>query len=236
MPTFYQRPLTWLLVGVFVVFDSLVLSGFSNEMTAEAGGIIFGQALIVARWIICGRAHWLWRAAAVPATVGGTTALVSLARDSLSTKLHFAQYLGGCTLTVAAMILGVATVVVFRDYPVTRHRHECSLWRISLGEILALTFVVAICSWIIREADFSWLMQNGDNVSWLMAAWVGGALITISARSMILMSIAVILPLTLPQRNLGTDASLIALAIAATSRLFYFLDQRESIQTEQQNT
>jgi len=102
---------------------------------------------------------------------------------------------------------------------------------------MTLTLIVAISSWIVRESEFSWILQNGDNISWLMAATIGGVLQTIGGRSMVLLSIAVILPLTLPQSNLGTDTALLALAIATLGRLLYYLDQRvHQHKTEQQES
>lgn len=149
MPTFFERPLTWLLVGVFVVFDLFVLSGqIDLSGSVWGGGVILCQLAFMGEWIIRSPVHWLARAAAVcisPASLAWLV-LQNVDRDRWDYLLPLCFWLLFSTMAGLGAVYGLRKLLAPKQIETTILR-----WRFSVMELIGLTLVIAVASWLARD-------------------------------------------------------------------------------------
>jgi hypothetical protein len=166
MPSFRERPLTWLFFIATLCLDAVALST-DNESTF-ANALAIGQLFVVSGWLVLGCGHRLARAAAFVAAIGVLTA-----PDYIIPRLHTSFYVDLVWPAVLALLIamGVATVVntaiwlgLARLTSRGLEKFRRGDWQFPLAELFGWTIIVAVASVGLRLADFSY-MDNPKDIS-----------------------------------------------------------------------
>ncbi|MEQ8839121.1 MAG: hypothetical protein RID07_20110, partial [Lacipirellulaceae bacterium] len=193
MPTFYQRPLTWLLVGLWALLNLMLLAGVFYEGWVFGGGVVFGQMFLVSKWVVVGKYHWLWRVAMAVLLVPWTAVLIICWQDLKYDLESWGRISGACCLLVLATCFGVALVTSVRRRGYLDPSKKNS-WRISIAEVMVLTLIVAIASWMAHKAQFLHLFNHSDGLYWLLGSFVSGTLLAANGGCGIVFYSALLLP------------------------------------------
>ena len=156
MPSFRQRPLTWLFVIATLCVDAVAATYQFPDDAVMA--MFFGQTFVVGGWLALGKSHRLLRAAVFVVVLPMLAFL--LARQFLfePSRITFdrlwRQILGvsavlGVTAAVTAVCWSYLLAMVLRRRPEFRWQ-----WQFPLVELFGWMIVVAVGSAIMRVAAF----------------------------------------------------------------------------------
>ena len=229
MPSFRERPLTWLFLIATLCLDAVALST-DNESTF-ANALAIGQLFVVSGWLVLGRGHRLARAAAFIGAIGVLTA-----PDYVIPRLHTSFYVDLVWPAILALLIamGVATVVNTAIWLSLARLTSRGLkefrradWQFPLAELFGWTIIVAVASVGLRLADFSYMDNPKDIATGFGLTYLAGAMMAFilgdyrdGARSpaiggkviaaMVLSLVAIVLAKSLP-----SDAQLVAVGSLA---------------------
>lgn len=208
MPSFRQRPLTWLFFTALACLNALAIAtNFELDWYAD---LLAGQVMIAGGWLALGHAHRLARAGAFAAVIVAAAAPDYCLRPTDSNTWRYV--LGSLT------VLGVVTVassgcwlLILRCMD-RRQREPWSGWRFSVAEILGWMIIVAVASLVVPAAYFNHLSQPQNNWQVLVAPpAVAGLIMTLFLR---------------PRR--GSDVVNVAVSMIALTGLAIFVARVDS--------
>lgn len=183
MPTFYQRPLTWLLVGVFVVLDLLILTGKFSRHLDFFGYVILCQAYLTSEWMFRGRIHWLARLFSTLASISFAALLISCWQSQSFNDQRWSRYLGAIAILflITSIAFGLTRGVVkaFREMP---HERNSSNWRISMMEIFGLTIIVAVGCYVLKMGEYASFLESTAAITWIAGSILIGVILAIADR------------------------------------------------------
>ena len=184
MPTFYQRPLTWLFWIAAACLDAVALSIDYESRLASA--LVLGQLFVMSGWLAVGRVHLLARAACFVAGIALIVApdyVIPRWRSGMHQDVVWPHVLAltivGASFTAiatalwAALLHGVSPRLSDDSSPVIRF---------SVASCLGWMIVVAVCSTGLRVADFSLLADQP--LGWLSGIGMAGAAAAMIAASL----------------------------------------------------
>jgi hypothetical protein len=172
MPTFRQRPLTWLFLIATLCLDLVAVAGAANHESEWFGALALGQMYVAGGWLILGRTHRLLRA-----TVFLLTPIVLAAPDFLAAP----EFLNdsrdgsftGIQIVVAPLVLGITIfltvlaavmtglLLVLNALLTWRQGAKCeSKWQFPLVELFGWMIVVAVACVISQGADYDHIDQE----------------------------------------------------------------------------
>lgn len=172
MPTFGQRPLSWLFVIATVCVDiTLATSGsdpFDSLLARAALGFWIGQMFVLGGWLALGDPHRLLRAGVYVAAVLALTTLISVWLNEGRGLLiqEWGLMLTGVVLFSAVPAI-VAGVTSFLGAAIRGNRGPEAPLRFPVVELLGWMIVVAVASAALRFADFSGLA--GPRSGWMIS-------------------------------------------------------------------
>lgn len=184
MPTFYQRPLTWLFWIAALCLDAVALSIDYEGRLASA--LTLGQLFVVSGWLAVGRSPLVIRAACLVAAVALMTApdyVIPRWRSDMHRDVVWPHVLA--LTMVGAAITAMATAswaAVLRGASPLQEDGSPPPIRFSVASCLGWMLVVAVASSGLRVADFSLLMDqplgvlSGVGMSGVAASLIAGSL------------------------------------------------------------
>jgi hypothetical protein len=181
VPTFYQRPLTWLFWIAALCLDVVALSIDYESRFASA--LVLGQLFAVSGWLAVGRSHLLARAACFVAGIALIVApdyVIPRWRSSMHQDVDWPHVLAlaivGASFTAIATALWTA---LLRGVSARSPDESPPVIRFSVASGLGWMIVVAVCSTGLRVADFSLLADQP--LGWLSGIGMAGiAAVTIA--------------------------------------------------------
>lgn len=180
MPTFFERPLTWLLVAVFVVLDALVVSGsFDRPQDFWVSAIFLCQIYFMGEWLLRTRIHWLWRLAGLVAAVSGLTLIIY----SYDQRSDWNTIFPLVFFVFLSCLMGMMSTLGLRSYLSRENAVDSPMqWQISVMEIIGLTLVVAVACWLSKDVPFlEVLTTRVFSLSWgfhILTGLIIGALVS----------------------------------------------------------
>ena len=184
VPTFYQRPLTWLFWIAALSLDAVALSIDYEGRLASA--LVLGQLFVVSGWLAVGRSPLVIRAAWLVAAVALITApdyVIPRWRSDMHRDVVWPHVLA--MTMVGAAITAMATASwagVLRGVSPLKEEGTPPLFRFSVASCLGWMLVVAVASSELRVADFSLLLDqpfgvlSGIGMAGVAASLIAGAL------------------------------------------------------------
>jgi hypothetical protein len=184
VPTFYQRPLTWLFWIAAICLDAVALSIDYEGRLASA--LVLGQLFVVSGWLAVGRSPLVMRAACLVAVVALMTApdyviprwRSDMHRDVvwphvLALTMVGAAFTAIVTALWAALLRGVSPPLGEGSSPVIRF---------SVASCLGWMLLVAVGSTGLRVANFSLLADQP--LGWLSGIGMAGIAAAATAASL----------------------------------------------------
>lgn len=181
MPSFRERPLTWLFLIATLCLDAMALS--TNNESHFANGLALGQLFVASGWLVLGRAHRLARAAVFICVIGLLTApdyIIPRLKSNFYVDLTWPVILalliamGVSTVANAALWLGLARLTS-RGLKEFRRAH----WQFPLAELFGWTIIVAVASVGMRLADFSYMDDPKDIATGFGLTYLAGAMMAL---------------------------------------------------------
>jgi hypothetical protein len=157
MPSFRQRPLTWLFLIATASLDAAALA--TDNESGFANALALGQLFIASGWLVVGRSHRLIRAAVFVSAIGLLTApdyVIPRLRGRFYIDLVWPHLLGmliamGLAAAAAAWWWLAMARLTSRGLKEFRRAD----WQFPLAELFGWMIVVAAASAGVRLADFS---------------------------------------------------------------------------------
>jgi hypothetical protein len=165
VPTFYQRPLTWLFWIAALCLDAVALSIDYEGRFASALGL--GQLLVVSGWLVLGKSHLLARAAwfviAIALLVAPDYA-ISRWRSPLHQDVVWPHVLALMIAAgaFAALATGGWAALLAAVSPEGQQEHRKPQY--SIAALLGWMIVLAVISTGLRVADFSLLGEEAKDL------------------------------------------------------------------------
>jgi hypothetical protein len=184
MPSFRQRPLSWLFLIATICVD-LVLVTIDDEEELWIVAMLFGQSFVVGGWLALGQSHRLLRGGGF---VVGVLALALLAAVGFfeppifTFQTAWAQSIGAvAVLAGAAAVMSWGWDAVLRRLPQRRHEPgDAVRWQFPVAELFGWTIIVAVASAFMRLATFSEAGTNpAEMASTLIFALVAALLMAL---------------------------------------------------------
>jgi hypothetical protein len=178
MPTFRQRPLSWLFWSAAGALDVIALA--TDREAPWVDGLLLGQIIVLGAWLALGHSHRLARAAVFVVALGAIALpdyLVERRSDADIVWLYSPLVLGIATTIAVFTALTTATWAALGRKvfgPATPPNNAS--WRFPVVEIFGWMNVVAIAAIGVRHADFDQLAENP-----LEMAMAGASLMATSA-------------------------------------------------------
>lgn len=169
MPTFWQRPLTWLFLMATACIDAV---GFSADPEAAwVDGFVLGQLIVVGAWFALGRSHRLARAATLIAVIGAFT-LPDFLADHRGGFIITGPYLLGAVvvLSVSAAALTWGWQMLGRAAFGRAKPASSPSWRYPVAEILGWMTIVAVAVAAMQRAEFQFLLEMGREAGFAYAS------------------------------------------------------------------
>lgn len=162
VPTFYERPLTWLFGIAAICLDAVALSVDHEGDFATVLGL--GQLLLASGWLVLGQSHPLARATWVIVAIAVLTApdyVIPRLRSGFYIDLVWPHVLGEL-IAGAAFTSAVAAgwLTVLRGFAGDDHHCLSRKPQFSLATLFGWMIVVAVASTGLRNADFSLIDDN----------------------------------------------------------------------------
>lgn len=157
MPTFYQRPLTWLFCIAALCLDVVALS--INHEGNFATSLALGQLFVLSGWLVLGKSHPLARVAWFVVAIAVLLApdfIIPRLRSGFYVDLVWPHVLG--ELIAAGLFTAVATggwLAMLRGISGNADESPPTKPQFSLATIFGWMIVVAVVSTGLRIADFS---------------------------------------------------------------------------------
>ena len=157
MPTFYQRPLTWLFCIAAICLDVVALS--INHEGSFATSLALGQLFVVSGWLVLGQSHPLARATWFIVAIAVLLApdfVIPRLRSGFYRDLVWPHVLG--ELIAAGLFTAVATggwLALLRGISGNADEPPSMKPQFSLATIFGWMIVVAVASTGLRIADFT---------------------------------------------------------------------------------
>lgn len=197
MPTFRQRPLTWLFVIATIVVD--VAAWAQGRYEAEwVQGLILGQLMALGGWLALGRTHPLLRVTAAIVAIVATIAPDLMAARFIPMVVSYAL--------TQSIVIAAATAVFSLVWRLALERFEPQeiagaprRWRLSVLELLGWMTVVGVATTVLKRTDRSAVTEAGDLVevafvvalaALVMTLWLRDELL--SVRKRLIASIALV--------------------------------------------
>jgi hypothetical protein len=147
MPTFRERPLTWLF---WIATICATITGYVKNPEANwLNVILLAQLYVVSGWAALSTAHRLMRGASLvlaPLILALFTHATQRSPDESAYVLAFALILGGAVFIATRVF---AYIVLTIGPPLHR---DGRLWQISIVELFGWTIVAALGSWALSMA------------------------------------------------------------------------------------
>jgi hypothetical protein len=184
MPSFRQRPLSWLFLIATICVD-LVAVTVDDEEELWILAMLFGQSFVVGGWLALGQSHRLLRGGGF---VAGVLALALLAAVGFFEPLIFTfQTAWAQSIGAVAILAGAAAVMswgwdaLLRRLPQQRHESGAAArWQFPVAELFGWTIIVAVASAFMRLATFSEVGTNpAEMVSTLVFALIAALLMAL---------------------------------------------------------
>lgn len=178
MPSFRERPLTWLFLIATLCLDAVALS--TDNESHFANGLALGQLFVVSGWLVLGRAHRVARAALFICVIGLLTApdyIIPRLKSNFYVDLTWPVILalliamGVSTVANTALWLGLARLG-FRG----KKEFRLADWQFPLAELFGWTIIVAVGSVGMRLADFSYMDDPKDIATGFGLTYLAGAM------------------------------------------------------------
>jgi hypothetical protein len=162
VPTFYQRPLTWLFWIAAICLDAVALSMDYEGRLASA--LVLGQLFVVSGWLAVGRSPLVVRAACLVAAVALIVApdyVIPRWRSDMHQNVVWPHVLA-LTMVGAATTAVIAALwaALLRSVSPPAVEGSPPLIRFSVASCLGWMLVVAVASSGLRVADFSLLLDH----------------------------------------------------------------------------
>ncbi len=168
MPTFWQRPLTWLFLIATACVDVVGLS--AGREAAWFDGLLLGQIIVVGAWWALGQSHRLARAAIFVAAMGAF-ALPDFLADRSRSFIHEGPFVLGAivALGIAAAVLTWCWQSLCRKTFGRARPVSSPGWRYPMAEILGWMTVVAVAVAALQHAYFRHLLDMGGDAAFGLA-------------------------------------------------------------------
>jgi hypothetical protein len=186
MPSFRDRPLTWLFFFATACLDLVALA--TNHETKWADGLLLGQLFVVGVWLALGHSHRLARAGVAVAAVVLFVApdyVIEIRKSVPVDSMVWPHVLGWILVAVAVssavsgalsmlgrLLFGPAT-----EAPARR-------WQFPLAEIFGWMIVVAVTATLLQASRFDYFFQlarSSRELAWaLSGAFSTGIVMAIS--------------------------------------------------------
>lgn len=224
-PTFQKRPLTLLLVSAFVVLDILILIEGRLSSLPLSLSLFTGQMLLLGYWVVTGKISLLLRAAILIFTVPLFTILFLYVNETSIPGNRWGRYLAACYLMIAAMLMGMLFVAAGRHLKVLEREPKLATWRISVLQLLSLTAIVAVGSWIARGGSFGEMLEADAATEWLLGSFLSGVVLMLPVVPAVMVFGSVMIPLSVAVYPQSFPLFLGAVVIAGLGRLVLTLDE-----------
>jgi hypothetical protein len=176
MPTFWQRPLTWLFLMATACLDAVALKRF--WMSDFSDLLLMGQAIVVGAWLALSSAHRLARAGVALGLVLALSAH-DFARERWMGSVvgEWQQVLGVylCFVAVAAGASSLVVALIGRSH--CEKERNASRWRISIAEILGWMVITAVGAATLPHARFAFLADPTSYIQIIALPVAAAALI-----------------------------------------------------------
>ncbi len=235
VPTFYQRPLTWLFWIAALCLDAVALS--IDHEGSFATSLALGQLFVVSGWLVLGKSHPLaratWFVVAIAVLIAPDFVIPRL-RSGFYRDLVWPHVLG--ELIAASVFTALAVggwLALLRGVAGNAHEPQPTKPQFSLATIFGWMIVVAVASTGLRIADFSLIDDNSKDLisgcglalaaATMMAAalgdyratWLTRAASLFSFTSGVAMSLSVGMPVNATAVQIDRHARLAAVHIGA---------------------
>lgn len=145
MPTFRQRPLTWLFW--IATACAIAVGAFKKPEAGWLAWLLTALLYVVSSWAAVSRAHRLARGA-VLSVLPFAVALAVASHQRVATEtpalLAYSLLIIGTTFVAARL-----TTLLVRRLPGQPADCDCPLWQVSIAEMLGWTLVLAIVSFAV---------------------------------------------------------------------------------------
>jgi hypothetical protein len=161
MPSFRQRPVTWLFWLATACLDLLAVS--TDYRSHWFAILALAQVVVVGGWLALGRAHRLARAGAFITMILAMTAPDKLLGPAESSDWRWVlgALIGIGSLTATAALIELELLTALGAI-----KRRKTPWRFSVVELLGWMIVVAVAATAWREANFRSLTGAGPDPTW----------------------------------------------------------------------
>ncbi len=159
MPSFRERPLTWLF---WIAAACLDVAALATDHEADfPNALVLGQLFVASGWLIVGRVHRLARAGVLVTTI----ALLTMP-DFIVPRLRGGHYGDLVWPHIAALYMAMSAstalwtwlwLTIARGTSSGARRTRPAKWQFPLAEVFGWMIIVAVGSVGARRADFSLL-------------------------------------------------------------------------------
>ncbi|MAT73022.1 MAG: hypothetical protein CMJ58_26360 [Planctomycetaceae bacterium] len=185
MPTFRERPVTWLFVAasaavaaVAAVFGAST-HGHSSTVHHILAGIIVGEVFFAGAYLSVGTMHRLARAGTFIVAVCVFTSTIQLIVNGQIDSGEWPRVLAAVAMTAIAAAIGATFAGLLVGYFRTR---RAKAPRFPVIEMFGWTIVVAAAAVAARFGRFAELLQSDEAATWIGYSVYAGAALALALR------------------------------------------------------